>query len=82
MASNSELAADLKAVQDQVDKVGAETTATLAKVGELEALLANQPGGTSPEVDAAMAALKASVKVVDDLVADPAAPPTDPVEPI
>lgn len=71
MTTQAELAADLKAVNDQVAKIGTESSATLAKVAELEAALA--AGGTvSAEVDAAMAALKAQVKVVDDLVADSA----------
>ncbi len=69
MATQAELAADLQAVTDQVTKIGTETTATLQKVTDLEAALA-AGGGTTPEVDAAMAALKAQVKVVDDLVAD------------
>ncbi len=69
MATQAELAADLQAVTDQVAKIGAETTATLQKVTDLEAALA-AGGGTTPEVDAALAALKAQVKVVDDMVAD------------
>ncbi len=69
MATQAELAADLQAVTDQVTKIGAETTATLQKVTELEAAI-EAGGGTTPEVDAALAALKAQVKVVDDMVAD------------
>ncbi len=69
MATQAELAADLAAVTDQVTKIGTETTATLQKVTDLEAALA-AGGGTTPEVDAALAALKAQVKVVDDMVAD------------
>ena len=78
MASNAELLQDLSDVQAQVDKIGTESSASLAKIVELEAAVAALPNGSSPEVDAAMAALKASVKAVDDLVADPAAPAEEP----
>lgn len=72
MASNAELQADLEAVTAQVAKIGTETSATLQKVTDLEAALA-AAGGTTPEVDAAMVALKAQVKLVDDMVPDPQA---------
>lgn len=75
MATNAELQADLEAVTAQVAKIGTETSATLQKVTDLEAALAAS-GGTTPEVDAAMAALKAQVKLVDDLVPDTGPVPT------
>lgn len=64
---------EINAITAQVAKIGTETTATLAKVAELEEALANA-GEISPEVQAAFDALKAQVQVVDDLVVDPAAP--------
>jgi len=70
MASQAELAADLQTVKSQVEKIGTETAATLRKVTDLEEALA-AAGGTTPEVDEAVRALKEQVKVVDDLVADP-----------
>ena len=73
MATQAELAASLAVVSAQVTKIGVETSATLAKVAELEAALANA-GNTSPEVDAALEALKAQVQVVDDLVVDAPTP--------
>jgi chromosome segregation ATPase len=74
MANNEQLAAELRAVSTQLAKIGVETSATLAKVVELETIIAN--GGTStPEVDEALAELKARAQAADDLVPDaPSAP--------
>lgn len=69
MATQAELAADLQTVTAQVAKIGTETSTLLQKVADLEAALA-AGGVTTPEVDAAMAALKAQAAVVDDLVPD------------
>jgi len=69
MATQAEMAASLDAIGEQVTKIGTESAATLARVSELEAALA-AAGNTSPEVDAALEALKAQVKLVDDLVPD------------
>lgn len=71
MGSQAQLATDLAGVSAQVAKIGTETSVTLQKVIDLEAALANA-GNTTPEVDAAMAALKAQVQLVDDLVPDAA----------
>ena len=69
MTTQTELATQLDAVSAQIDKIGTETSTTLQKVKDLEALLA--AGGTvSPEVQTALDALKAHVQTVDDLVAD------------
>lgn len=75
MGTQQQLVTDMAAVQQQVAKIGGETATTLQKVADLEAALA-AGGPTTPEVDAAMAALKEQVKVVDDMVAD--APPVTP----
>lgn len=69
MASQAELAASLASVSAQVAKIGTETSGLLTKVADLEAALA-AAGNTTPEVDAALAALRAQVQVVDDLVVD------------
>lgn len=71
-------AAEVKAVSAQVQKIGAESSATLDKVRQLEEALANA-GGIPQDVQDAFEELKAQVKVVDDLVADAA--PTDPTTP-
>jgi len=69
LATQAELAADLASVKDSVTKIGAETSATLVKVAELEALIA-AGFQTSPEIDAALAEVKAGLQAVDDLVVD------------
>lgn len=69
MATQAELAKALNDIGAQVAKIGTESTTTLQKVKDLEAALA-AAGNTTPEVDAALAALKAQVQVVDDMVAD------------
>lgn len=74
MSTQDQLASDLAAVSSQVAKIGTETGTLVAKVAELEAALASG-GTTTPAVDAALAALKAQVQVVDDLVADAAPTP-------
>lgn len=69
MTDQATLAAQLQSLADQVAKTRAET---LAKIAELEAAIA-AAGGTTPEVDAALAALKDQVQQSDDVVPD--APP-------
>lgn len=69
MSSQDQLANDLNAVTAQVAKIGAETSVTLQKVIDLEAALA-AAGGTTPAVDAALAALKAQAQATDDLIPD------------
>lgn len=69
MASQAELAQQLRDVTAQNEKARVEI---LAKIAALEEALANA-GQTTPEVDEALANLKASVQVDDDIVPD--APP-------
>jgi hypothetical protein len=69
MATQAELANDLRNVTTQITKIGVETAKTLQKVIDLEELLANG-GNTTPEVDEALAALKAQAQLTDDLVPD------------
>lgn len=76
MTTQAELAVELAALTDQVTKVGDETRTLIAKIADLTAAL-EMAGRVSPEVDAAVVALKAQVKVVDDLVPDPEAEPSD-----
>jgi len=71
MAKQSELAQELAAITAQIAKIGTEVTATLQKVADLEAALANQDA-VSPELQAAFDALKTQVTVVDDLIPDAA----------
>ena len=69
MTTQLELAAQLNAISVQLGKVGAESSATLQKVADLEVALANA-GNVSPELQAAFDAVKAQVQLVDDLVPD------------
>lgn len=73
MATQAELAASLTALTTEVAKIGTETTTLLQKVDALQAAL-DAAGQTTPEVDAAMAALAAQAKTVDDLVPDAPTP--------
>ena len=62
MATQSEHAAALQALRDQVAR---NRTEVLARIAELEAAVA-AAGGTSPEVDAAFEALRTEVQASDD----------------
>ncbi len=70
--NQTELAQALADLTTQADKAKAEI---VAKVADLETAIANA-GSTTPEVDAALAALKGSVQGLDDL--NPDAPPPAP----
>jgi hypothetical protein len=69
MATQEQLAQELRDIKTQNDKARAEV---LQKIADLEAAIANA-GNTTTEVDEALAALKASVQTDDDIVPD--APP-------
>ena len=69
MATQAELATALTTVTDEITKIGTETQSLHAKIDDLTAALA-AAGATTPEVDAALAALQAQAKAVDDLVPD------------
>ena len=69
MSTQVELAAELSNVTAHVAKIGTETQTLLGKIAELAAAIATA-GNTTPEVDAALAALQEQVIVVDDLVPD------------
>lgn len=63
----------INAANAQLQKIGAESAATLQKVADLETVIASmqQAGQEVPQVLAdAIGALVAQVKVVDDLVPD------------
>ena len=69
MATQAELTAQVAAVNTQLAKIGTETTSLLIKIDELTEIIANGPP-VSPELEAAVTALTAQAKVVDDLVPD------------
>jgi predicted negative regulator of RcsB-dependent stress response len=66
LTNQTEHAAALGALAAQVAKTRDET---LAKIAELEAAIANA-GSTTPEVDAALEALRAQVQASDDVIPD------------
>ena len=66
MANQAELAQQLRDITAQNEKARTEI---LKKIADLETALANA-GTTTPEVDEAVAALKASVQTDDDLNED------------
>ncbi len=66
MATQAQLAQELRDIKDQNEKARTEI---LAKIAALEEALANA-GNTTAEVDAALADLKASVQADDDLNPD------------
>ena len=79
--------AELTALVAQVTKIGDETTTLLQKIADLEASI-GAGVVTTPEFDAALAALKTQASVVDGLVPDeppapaPPAPPRPPPVPV
>jgi Asp-tRNA(Asn)/Glu-tRNA(Gln) amidotransferase B subunit len=72
MATKDEVLADLTAIATTVSKIGTETSASLAKIAELEALIA--AGGVSQDIADKVAEIKTSLKAVDDLVTDAPTP--------
>lgn len=72
MATQAEHAQALRDLREQNEKVAAEQ---LARLQELQDALDNA-GGTTPEVDEALQALRASIQAEDDLNPDtPVEPP-------
>ncbi len=68
MATQAQLATQLNAVNDQLVKIGTETSSLLTAIDELKAQIANAP--VSAELQAAFDKVAAQAKVVDDLVPD------------
>lgn len=77
MGTQSELVSQLNDVSAKLDKVAAESQATLDAVAELKAVIASQ-GEVSPELQAAVDKVAAQVQKVDDLVPDAPAPLPEP----
>lgn len=83
MATQADLAADLRAVRAQQEKTAAEIaavqaaqTVALEKITELEAVIAAGVAPT-PELVEAVAAVKAQAQIVDDLIPDLTVPPVE-----
>ena len=77
MANQTELAAELKALKTQVDKVAKEQgdrfDMLTAKIAELERTI--QQGEVTPEVTAALAEVKTALDALDATIPDAPPPP-------
>jgi hypothetical protein len=79
MSAQSELATQIRTVTTQLNKISLESSATLQKVEDLKAIIAQQEN-VSPELQEAVDALAAQAQVVDDLTPDVVAPPAPDAE--
>ncbi len=77
MLTQAEAAAQIRSLTAQIAKIGTETSKTLQKVTDLEAVI-TAGGNVSPEVEAALADAKTQAQATDDLVPDDTTPPTPP----
>ena len=73
MATQAELTQQIATLTTQVSKIGTETASLLTQVTDLQAIIANGPA-VSPELQAAVDALAARIRVVDELVPDAPVP--------
>ena len=77
LMNQAELAAGLNAIQTQVGKVAAEqaakSDALIAKVAELEAIIA-AGGDVTPEVTTALEGVKTALQALDDVIPDAPTP--------
>ena len=69
MLTQAEAAAQIRSLTAQIAKIGTETSKTLQKVTDLEAVI-TAGGNVSPEVEAALADAKTQAQATDDLVPD------------
>lgn len=74
MATQQELIQKVTALDATLDKIGAETTASLAEITNLKALLANKPDA-DPELVAAVDRLSVRLTNLDNMVPDAPPPP-------
>lgn len=79
MASQIEAAAQVDLLTAKINKIGTETSNTLQKVKDLEAIIV-AGGEVSPVLQTALDAAVAAAQATDDLIADPVVEPP-PVEP-
>jgi hypothetical protein len=70
MTTQAELAQQILAVRDQLQKVHTEVT---GKIAELEAAVL-AAGNVSPEVEAALQAVRSALQPIDDLIPDAPTP--------
>lgn len=75
MTAQEQAAEDLRQVSLKLKKIGGETSTLLEKIKALEDAAANNAGGISDELQAAINDVKEQAQVVDDAVPD--APETE-----
>jgi hypothetical protein len=75
MATQQELVQRVRNIEANVAKIGTETTTLITKVDDLTKQV-DAMKDADPALVAAVEAVEAQAKVVDDLVADVAPPPT------
>lgn len=78
MSFQEQLVNDLGEVLVRLGKVEAESRTLLARIDELTDIIGQEPELISPELAAAVEALKAQVAVIDDLVPDAVEEPAEP----
>lgn len=76
MATQAELVAQVKSINDKLVKIGTETSTLLTKITDLTTIITNGP--VTPELQAAVDALTTQAQVVDDLVPDAPVPAPTP----
>jgi len=82
MSFQAEVTQEIMTVINHIAKVEFETRGLIEKIAALEEIIGQEPELISPELAAAIVALKAQVQVVDDLVPDPVVDPVfDDTEP-
>lgn len=69
MATQAEVAAELRAAMATIEKIGTETDKLIQTVKDLEAAVGNQTGA-SPELLEALADVKTQLGILDDKVPD------------
>lgn len=73
MATQAELAQQLRDLGTELGKIGGETSTLLQKIADLETQIGNLDN-VSPELQAAFDAVKQQAQTVDDLVPDAPTP--------
>lgn len=76
MATQTEIVAQLNAVNDKLKKIATEESSLVTKIEELQAIIDGMGDTASPELVAAAQAVSAQADVLDALVPD--APPPAP----
>lgn len=82
MATQAQAASLLTALLGKLDKIGSETSQSLAEIQALKDAAANNDGEVGPELQAAIDAVVSRAQAVDDLVQDAVVTDPNPETPI